>query len=50
MKANFGLMPPLACRVRRKRDRYQAYARRALTDLQPVLDTVAALDFCCQSR
>jgi methylenetetrahydrofolate--tRNA-(uracil-5-)-methyltransferase len=50
MKANFGLMPPLACRVRRKRDRYQAYARRALTDLQPVLDAVAALDFCCQSR
>jgi methylenetetrahydrofolate--tRNA-(uracil-5-)-methyltransferase len=33
MKANFGLMPALEKRVRRKRDRYQAYARRALSDL-----------------
>jgi methylenetetrahydrofolate--tRNA-(uracil-5-)-methyltransferase len=37
MKANFGLMPPLAKRVRRKRERYQAYAQRALTDLQSML-------------
>ncbi len=42
MKANFGLMPPLEKRVRRKRDRYQAYARRALTDLQPILDELEA--------
>ncbi len=34
MKANFGLMPTLEKRVRRKRDRCQAYARRALSDLQ----------------
>jgi methylenetetrahydrofolate--tRNA-(uracil-5-)-methyltransferase len=34
MKANFGLMAPLAKRVRRKRERYQAYARRALSDLE----------------
>jgi methylenetetrahydrofolate--tRNA-(uracil-5-)-methyltransferase len=34
MKANFGLMPPLERRVRRKKERYQAYARRALADLQ----------------
>jgi methylenetetrahydrofolate--tRNA-(uracil-5-)-methyltransferase len=33
MKANFGLMPALEKRVRHKRDRYQAYARRALSDL-----------------
>ncbi len=33
MKANFGLMPPLERRVRRKKERYQAYARRALGDL-----------------
>jgi methylenetetrahydrofolate--tRNA-(uracil-5-)-methyltransferase len=38
MKANFGLMPALEKRVRRKRDRHQSYARRALADLQPVVD------------
>jgi len=38
MKANFGLLPPLEKRVRRKRDRYQAYARRALTALQQVIE------------
>lgn len=37
MKANFGLMPVLEKRVRRKKERYQAYARRALADLQPVV-------------
>jgi methylenetetrahydrofolate--tRNA-(uracil-5-)-methyltransferase len=40
MKANFGLIPPLEKRVRRKRDRYQAYARRALSDLQLFIDKV----------
>lgn len=34
MKANFGLMPPLEPRVRNKRARYEAYARRALADLE----------------
>jgi methylenetetrahydrofolate--tRNA-(uracil-5-)-methyltransferase len=34
MKANFGLMPPLEKRIRRKRERYRAYADRALSDLQ----------------
>jgi len=33
MKANFGLMPPLSPSVRNKRQRYQAYARRALAAL-----------------
>lgn len=33
MKANFGLMPPLAQPVRNKRRRYEAYSRRALADL-----------------
>ena len=30
MKANFGLMPPLSPPVRRKRERYRAYAERSL--------------------
>ena len=34
MKANFGLMPPLSPPVRNKRKRYQAYAARALADLE----------------
>jgi methylenetetrahydrofolate--tRNA-(uracil-5-)-methyltransferase len=34
MKANFGLMPPLEPPVRNKRERYAAYARRALADLR----------------
>jgi methylenetetrahydrofolate--tRNA-(uracil-5-)-methyltransferase len=34
MKANFGLMPPLSPPIRRKRERYQAYADRALAKLE----------------
>jgi methylenetetrahydrofolate--tRNA-(uracil-5-)-methyltransferase len=34
MKANFGLLPPLERPVRGKRRRYQAYAERALKDLE----------------
>lgn len=34
MKANFGLMPPLDPPVRNKHRRYQAYAERALRDLE----------------
>jgi methylenetetrahydrofolate--tRNA-(uracil-5-)-methyltransferase len=34
MKANFGLFPPLTPPVRKKRERYAAYARRALADLE----------------
>jgi len=34
MKANFGLLPPLQRPVRGKRRRYQAYAERALKDLE----------------
>ncbi len=34
MKANFGLLPPLDPPVRDKRKRYQAYAARALADLE----------------
>jgi len=33
MKANFGIIPPLQPRVRRKRERYQQYAERALNAL-----------------
>ncbi len=33
MKANFGLLPPLEPPVRNKRERYAAYSRRALADL-----------------
>ncbi len=34
MKANFGLFAPLQPPVRKKRERYAAYARRALADLE----------------
>lgn len=34
MKANFGLLPSLDPPVRKKRERYAAYAHRALTDLE----------------
>lgn len=37
MKANFGLLPPLAQRVRNKRRRYTAYVERALADLESTL-------------
>jgi methylenetetrahydrofolate--tRNA-(uracil-5-)-methyltransferase len=47
MKANFGLMPPLAKRVRRKKDRYQAYARRALADLESFIkESGIEVSFC----
>jgi methylenetetrahydrofolate--tRNA-(uracil-5-)-methyltransferase len=38
MKANFGLLPPLDPPVRKKRERYAAYARRALADLEDAID------------
>lgn len=37
MHVNFGLVPPLAERVRSKRERYEAYARRAAADLESFL-------------
>ncbi|MBN1120988.1 MAG: FADH(2)-oxidizing methylenetetrahydrofolate--tRNA-(uracil(54)-C(5))-methyltransferase TrmFO [Anaerolineae bacterium] len=37
MKANFGIMPPLEPPVRNKRQRYQAYAHRALESLERFL-------------
>ncbi|GAB4527592.1 MAG: FADH(2)-oxidizing methylenetetrahydrofolate--tRNA-(uracil(54)-C(5))-methyltra nsferase TrmFO [Anaerolineae bacterium] len=37
MKANFGLLPPLEKRVRRKRERYAAYAERAQRSLEQYL-------------
>ena len=40
MKANFGILPPLQTRIRRKRERYQAYAARALRDLETELQTL----------
>jgi methylenetetrahydrofolate--tRNA-(uracil-5-)-methyltransferase len=41
MKANFGIMPPLDTRVKNKRDRYQAYAARALADLSSTIEQLA---------
>jgi methylenetetrahydrofolate--tRNA-(uracil-5-)-methyltransferase len=38
MKANFGLFPSLDPPVRKKRERYAAYARRGLADLQQFID------------
>ncbi len=34
MKANFGLLPPLEKRIKKKQARYTAYAERALRDLE----------------
>ena len=38
MKANFGLFPSLDPPVRKKRERYAAYARRGLADLKGFID------------
>ena len=40
MGANFGILPPLAEKIRDKRERYSALAERALHDLQLSLDSV----------
>jgi methylenetetrahydrofolate--tRNA-(uracil-5-)-methyltransferase len=37
MHVNFGIVPPLAQRVRGKRDRYAAYSARAIADLATLL-------------
>jgi methylenetetrahydrofolate--tRNA-(uracil-5-)-methyltransferase len=37
MKANFGILPPLDQPVRNKRARYQAYAARAMVDLEAAI-------------
>jgi methylenetetrahydrofolate--tRNA-(uracil-5-)-methyltransferase len=42
MKANFGLLPPLEKQIRRKRERYRAYAERALADLEATQEKVRA--------
>ena len=41
MKANFGIMPELPDKVKSKRDRYGAYAERALNDLQAAAQAVS---------
>ena len=41
MKANFGLLPQLTPPVRKKRERYAAYARRGLGDLQVFVEANA---------
>lgn len=38
MKPNFGIMPPLTDKPRKKRERYAAYGARALADLERLLD------------
>jgi methylenetetrahydrofolate--tRNA-(uracil-5-)-methyltransferase len=43
MKANFGIIPPLQPRVRRKRERYQKYAQRALAALDRWIEENAIL-------
>ena len=44
MKANFGLLPPLELKVRGKRDRYRAYAERALTDIEHWIEDFGGAD------
>jgi len=41
MKPNFGLLPPLEGEVRRKRERYQAYAQRALAHLAGAIGVIS---------
>ena len=41
MKANFGILPELERRIKNKRERYQAYAQRALDDLQGSIHLLA---------
>ncbi len=38
MKPNFGIMPPLTDKPRKKRERYAAYGARALADLERLLE------------
>ena len=40
MKANFGILPPLNPPVRNKKQRYRAYAERALKALEPLLQEI----------
>ncbi len=40
MKANFGILPPLNPPVRDKKQRYKAYAERALKTLEPLLQEI----------
>lgn len=40
MKANFGILPELPQRIKNKRDRYTAYADRALHDLTTSIETL----------
>jgi methylenetetrahydrofolate--tRNA-(uracil-5-)-methyltransferase len=41
MKANFGVFPELAEKVKNKRDRYNAYADRALQDMKTSIETLS---------
>lgn len=43
MKANFGILPPLDPPVRNKRQRYQAYAERALEALEGFVESYAVV-------
>jgi methylenetetrahydrofolate--tRNA-(uracil-5-)-methyltransferase len=40
MKANFGIIPEFEKKIKGKRDRYEAYANRALHDLEAYLEQV----------
>ena len=40
MKANFGILPPFTPKIRNKKARYQAYARRALEAMQDTMQNV----------
>jgi len=44
MKPNFGLLPPLGRRIRRKRERNQALAQRAIEDLEAFLVAKGVLE------
>jgi methylenetetrahydrofolate--tRNA-(uracil-5-)-methyltransferase len=41
MKANYGILPPLDAAPRGKRERYQAFSRRALEDMRAAISGFA---------
>ena len=40
MNANFGLLPPMTERIRKKKERYQAYARRSLDMIETIRERI----------
>jgi len=51
MKGNFGILPPLGRKIRRKSERNSAYAERALTDLDEMIrECDVGINLCEEGR